>query len=100
MLNTTPNLSLVIWLVITSGPVLAIVAERCINLIRMVGATNPKEADLGTIRGDFAIQPVEILFMLLIHQNQLKEIALFSKMMKSASISFLTRKWYTKNHKL
>jgi nucleoside-diphosphate kinase len=43
---------------ITSGPVLAMVIEgsECITLIRkMVGATNPKEADLGTIRGDYAI---------------------------------------------
>lgn len=43
---------------ITSGPVLALVieGEDCISLIRkMVGATNPKEADLGTIRGDYAI---------------------------------------------
>ncbi|MDO5835234.1 MAG: nucleoside-diphosphate kinase [Methanobacterium sp.] len=44
---------------ITSGPVLAMVIEgdECITLIRkMVGTTNPKEADLGTIRGDFAIE--------------------------------------------
>lgn len=43
---------------ITSGPVLATVieGEECIGLIRrMVGATNPQEADLGTIRGDYAI---------------------------------------------
>lgn len=43
---------------ITSAPVLAMVIEgdECISLIRkMVGATNPKEADLGTIRGDFAL---------------------------------------------
>ena len=43
---------------ITSGPVLATVIEgkECIALIRkMVGATNPQEADLGTIRGDYAI---------------------------------------------
>ena len=43
---------------ITSAPVLAMVIEGddCISLIRkMVGATNPKEADLGTIRGDYAI---------------------------------------------
>jgi nucleoside-diphosphate kinase len=43
---------------ITSGPVLATVieGEECIALIRkMVGATNPQEADLGTIRGDYAI---------------------------------------------
>ncbi len=44
---------------ITSAPVLAMVieGEGCIELIRkMVGATNPKEADLGTIRGDLALQ--------------------------------------------
>jgi len=43
---------------ITSGPVLATVieGEECISLIRkMVGATNPHEANLGTIRGDYAI---------------------------------------------
>lgn len=44
---------------ITSGPVLTMIIEgdECISLIRkMVGATNPKEAELGTIRGDYAIQ--------------------------------------------
>lgn len=43
---------------ITSSAVMAMViqGDDCISLIRkMVGATNPKEADLGTIRGDFAI---------------------------------------------
>jgi len=43
---------------ITSGPVLALVieGEQCISLIRkMIGATNPKESELGTIRGDYAI---------------------------------------------
>ncbi len=43
---------------ITSGPVLAMVieGEECISLIRkMVGATNPQESDVGTIRGDYAI---------------------------------------------
>jgi nucleoside-diphosphate kinase len=43
---------------ITSGPVLAMVieGEECISLIRkMVGATNPKKSELGTIRGDYAI---------------------------------------------
>jgi nucleoside-diphosphate kinase len=43
---------------ITSSPCLAMVikGEDAISLIRkIVGATNPKEADLGTIRGDFAI---------------------------------------------
>lgn len=44
---------------ITSAPVLAMVIEGrdCISLIRkMVGATNPAEADVGTIRGDFALE--------------------------------------------
>ena len=44
---------------ITSAPVLAMVIEgdECISLIRkMVGATNPKDADIGTIRGDYALQ--------------------------------------------
>ena len=44
---------------ITSAPVLAMVieGEGCISLIRkMVGATDPKEADIGTIRGDYALQ--------------------------------------------
>lgn len=44
---------------ITSGPVMAMVIEGdgCIDLIRkMVGVTNPKEADLGTIRGDYALE--------------------------------------------
>ena len=43
---------------ITSSPSLAMIikGDDAISLIRkMVGATNPKEADLGTIRGDFAI---------------------------------------------
>lgn len=43
---------------IISAPVLAMVikGDDCISTIRkMVGATNPKEADLGTIRGDYAL---------------------------------------------
>lgn len=43
---------------ITSGPVFAMVLEGddVISLVRkMVGATNPKEADIGTIRGDYGI---------------------------------------------
>jgi nucleoside-diphosphate kinase len=66
---------------ITSGPVLAMVIEgdECITLIRkMVGATNPKEADIGTIRGDFALQTGRNI----IHasdspQSAKREIALF-----------------------
>lgn len=44
---------------ITSAPVLALVieGENSIELARkIVGATNPQEADPGTIRGDFALQ--------------------------------------------
>ncbi|MDI6881247.1 MAG: nucleoside-diphosphate kinase [Methanothermobacter sp.] len=43
---------------ITSAPVLALVieGENSIKLTRkIVGATNPQEADPGTIRGDFAL---------------------------------------------
>ena len=43
---------------ITSGPVFAMVLEGddVISLVRkMVGSTNPKEADIGTIRGDYGI---------------------------------------------
>lgn len=43
---------------ITSGPVFAMVLEGddVISMVRkMVGATNPKEAAVGTIRGDYAI---------------------------------------------
>ena len=43
---------------ITSSPALAMVikGDDSISLIRkIVGATNPKEADLGTVRGDFAL---------------------------------------------
>ena len=43
---------------ITSSPSLAMVlkGDDAISLIRkIVGATNPKDADLGTIRGDFAM---------------------------------------------
>ncbi|PWA12373.1 nucleoside-diphosphate kinase [Pueribacillus theae] len=44
---------------ITSGPVFAMVWEGD-NVIaaarKMMGATNPLEADIGTIRGDFGIQ--------------------------------------------
>jgi len=43
---------------ITSGPVFAMVLESddvIAQVRKMVGATNPKEADVGTIRGDYAI---------------------------------------------
>ncbi len=43
---------------ITSAPVLAMViqGDECISVIRkIVGSTNPKEAEIGTIRGDYAM---------------------------------------------
>ncbi len=46
-----------VWYV-TSSPTLVMVIEGddCISVIRrMIGATDPKKADLGTIRGDYAI---------------------------------------------
>jgi nucleoside-diphosphate kinase len=66
---------------ITSAPALAMVIEgdECISLIRkMVGATNPKDADLGTIRGDYALDTGRNI----IHasdspQSAKREIALF-----------------------
>ncbi|MDZ7706179.1 MAG: nucleoside-diphosphate kinase [Trueperaceae bacterium] len=42
---------------ITSGPVVAMVVEgenAIAEWRKMMGATNPKDADLGTIRGDYA----------------------------------------------
>jgi nucleoside-diphosphate kinase len=44
---------------ISSGPVVAFVVEspcECINIVRkMIGKTDPVDAEPGTIRGDFAI---------------------------------------------
>lgn len=44
---------------ITSSPVVVLVlkGKNCISVVRkMVGATDPKEAESGTIRGDFALE--------------------------------------------
>ena len=63
---------------ITSSPSLAMVieGEEAITTIRkIVGATNPLEADLGTIRGDFGIL------------NLLKEKLLFSLMKMKFAIT-------------
>ena len=62
----------------TSGPVIAGVmsGEEVITSWRtMMGATNPKEALPGTIRGDFAQHQLKALqhltsFTVQIHQNQ------------------------------
>jgi nucleoside-diphosphate kinase len=43
---------------ITSGPVVAMVIEEdgAVKVVRqMIGATNPRDAKAGTIRGDFAL---------------------------------------------
>ncbi|WP_416149713.1 nucleoside-diphosphate kinase [Salipaludibacillus sp. HK11] len=66
---------------ITSGPVFAMVWEGdeiIAESRRMIGKTNPKEADLGTIRGDFGLQTSKNL----IHgsdsvESAKREIALF-----------------------
>ena len=47
---------------ITSGPVVAMVieADEAVSVARkMIGATDPKEAAPGTIRGDFALSKAE-----------------------------------------
>jgi nucleoside-diphosphate kinase len=82
---------------ITSGPVLATVieGEECISLIRkMVGATNPKEADIGTIRGDYAIDTGRNI----IHasdspQSAPREISLFFTTEEICDCSFPDREW-------
>lgn len=82
---------------ITSGPVLATVieGEECITLIRkMVGATNPKEADTGTIRGDYAIDTGRNI----IHASDSpasaeREVKLFFKADELCDCSFPDREW-------
>ncbi len=47
---------------ITSGPVLALAVsgESAISVVRtMMGATNPLDSELGTIRGDYALEVSE-----------------------------------------
>ncbi len=44
---------------ITSGPIVALVVEgpNAVNVVRkMVGSTNPAEAEAGTIRGDYSLE--------------------------------------------
>ena len=70
---------------ITSGPVVAMVVEgeNAISEWRkMMGATNPKDADLGTIRGDYATTIDENV----VHGSDApataeREIGIFSKRM-------------------
>ncbi|MDD2714734.1 MAG: nucleoside-diphosphate kinase [Candidatus Wallbacteria bacterium] len=59
---------------ITSGPLLAMVIEsdNAIALCRkVVGATNPMEAEAGSIRGDFAFNTTENL----VHASDCREAA-------------------------
>ncbi len=66
---------------ITSGPVFAMVLEGddVINQVRnMVGATNPKEAAVGTIRGDYAMDTGRnIVHASDSEESAVREIALF-----------------------
>ena len=75
---------------ITSSPSLAMVieGEEAISTIRkLVGATNPLEADLGTIRGDLLWTLVETLFMLLTLQILQKEKSIYSLMKMKFAIT-------------
>ncbi|MBR5503701.1 MAG: nucleoside-diphosphate kinase [Methanobrevibacter sp.] len=66
---------------ITSSPALTMVIEGddAISVIRkMVGATNPKEADIGTIRGDFGMDTGRnIIHASDAPESAAREIALF-----------------------
>ncbi|MFX1275547.1 MAG: nucleoside-diphosphate kinase [Promethearchaeota archaeon] len=70
---------------ITSGPSIAMVLEGS-NVVpevrKMVGATNPAEAESGTIRGDFREEPLKSTTENMIHasdsdQSANREIKLF-----------------------
>jgi nucleoside-diphosphate kinase len=61
---------------ITCAPVVALILEghQAISVVRrMMGATNPLQADAGTIRGDFAVQTTYNL----IHGSDSSETAAF-----------------------
>ena len=71
---------------VTSGPIVAMILEGDKNVISkvrdMVGATDPKEAEPGTIRGDFKEQPVKSVTENMIHasdseKSAKREITLF-----------------------
>ena len=70
---------------ITSGPSVAMILEGddIVSEVRkMVGATNPAEADSGTIRGDFREEPLKSITENMIHasdsdQSAKREIGLF-----------------------
>ena len=71
---------------VTSGPIVAMILEgdkNVISMVRdMVGATDPKEEEPGTIRGDFKEQPVKSVTENMIHasdseKSAKREITLF-----------------------
>jgi len=82
---------------ITSGPVFAMVwqGENVIATARkMMGATNPQEADVGTIRGDYGIQ----VGMNIIHgsdspESAEREINLFFKPEEILEYEKTINKW-------
>lgn len=82
---------------ITSGPVFAMVwqGENVIATARkMMGATNPQEADVGTIRGDYGIQ----VGMNIIHgsdspESAEREINLFFKPEEIIEYDKTINKW-------
>jgi nucleoside-diphosphate kinase len=82
---------------ITSGPVFAMVwqGENVITTARgMMGATNPKDANLGTIRGDFGLTVGKNI----IHgsdssESAVREIRLFFKEEELLEYSKLMNEW-------
>ncbi|SER44392.1 nucleoside-diphosphate kinase [Salipaludibacillus aurantiacus] len=82
---------------ITSGPVFAMVWEGdgvIAEARKMMGKTNPKEADPGTIRGDFGVQ----VSMNIIHgsdseESAKREINLFFKDEELVSYGKTLNKW-------
>ena len=70
----------------TSGPVvvLALEGENAVATYRnIMGATNPAEAEAGTIRADFAESIDAMQFMVLIHSIMLNRAYFFLAMQKS-----------------
>lgn len=82
---------------ITSGPVFAMVwqGENVISTARqMMGATNPKDAATGTVRGDFAVTVGKNI----IHgsdspESAEREIGLFFKIEELVDYSKLNNQW-------
>lgn len=88
---------------ITSGPVLAMVleGENAVSVCRrMMGKTNPAEADPGTIRGDYAL----VTGMNIIHgsdsvESAEREISIFFKPEELVTYDRTSDKWiYERSH--